>query len=216
MVRPVAVVVQSTERLMYPIARPPRQRYRALILQFHIIGFEGVVQSDTAENVHHLVLRGYYGVPDCGVACTDWQDAVRAAAEANSTDVPAMPPICSQMDHANMYAWAPNVDGVALPEEAGFRFGNATGGFASVAVNTHYDNPGEVTGLVDNSGVRVYYTEELRPMDMGMIILGDPNATLRGEPIAGGKTSVSFGCPSSCTEEHFEVCMIRVGVDAQE
>lgn len=177
------------------------------LFQFHIVGFEGVVQSDTSEYVHHLVLRGWYGVPDCGAACIEWQNAVAAAAEANSSDVPTMPSICSQMDYANMYAWAPKIDGTALPEEAGFRFGNATGGFASVAVNTHYNNPNGDTGVVDNSGVRMYYTEELRPHDMGMIILGDPNATLRGTPIADGKTSISFGCPGSCSEKHFKVCV---------
>eukprot|EP00903_Cladosiphon_okamuranus_P022592 g20787.t1 len=178
--------------------------------EFHIIGFEGVVQSDTAQYVHHLLLTAYYGVADCGVACFEWRNAVRAAVEVNSTDIPAMPPICSRMDFANIYAWAPNVDGVALPEEAGFLFGNATGGFVSVAVDIHYDNPNEVTGLVDNSGVRVYYTEELRPMDMGIITLGDPFLSLIGEPLPQGKSYVAFGCPSSCTEEHFEVESVTI------
>eukprot|EP00903_Cladosiphon_okamuranus_P022591 g20786.t1 len=180
------------------------------VIAFHIIGFEGVVQSDTAQYVHHLLLKAYYGVADCGFACFEWRNAVRAAAEANSTDVPAMPPICSQMDFAHIFAWAPNVDGVALPEEAGFLFGNATGGFASVAVDIHYDNPNEVTGLVDNSGVRVYYTDELRPMDMGIVTLGDPFLSLIGEPLPQGKSYVAFGCPSSCTEEHFEVESVTI------
>eukprot|EP00752_Nemacystus_decipiens_P015392 g13725.t1 len=178
------------------------------VTAFHIVGFEGVVQSDTSDYVHHLVLRGWYGVPDCGAACMEWQNAVAAAAEAKSTDVPAMPPMCDQMDFADMYAWAPKIDGVALPEEAGFRFGNDTGGFASVEVGTHYNNPSGDEGLVDNSGVRVFYTEELRPHDMGTMLLGyvsDPTGILVQEPIADGKTSFSFGCPGSCTEEHFEI-----------
>ncbi len=145
---------------------------------------------------------------DCGAACIEWEDAVEAAAEANSSDVPAMPSNCGQIDYVSMYGWAPKIDGTELPAEAGFRFGNNTGGFASVAVSTHYNNPNEDAGVVDNSGVRVYYTEELRPHDMGTMILGDPNLGLFGTPIPDGKMSISFGCPGSCTEDHFEVCCV--------
>ena len=72
-------------------------------------------------------------------------------------------------------------------------------------INTHYNNPNGDTGVIDSSGVRVYYTEELRPMDMWVLLLGDPAQVLLGTPLSEGKTSLSFGCPSSCTEEHFDV-----------
>lgn len=35
--------------------------------------------------------------------------------------------------------------------------------------------------------------------------LGDPYVVLEGVPIPDGKTGISFTCPSSCTEENFEV-----------
>ena len=184
------------------IARSP-SNLSPVFVQFHVVGFEGVVETDTSEYVHHLVVRGYHA-PDCGMECLGWELDVAAAAE-NSTNFPEIPAKCAQVDYTAMFVWTPGVDGVAMPEEAGFRFDNSSGGFASVLVNTHFDNPNGDAGVVDSSGVRVYYTEKLRPMDMGMMILGDPFITLLGTPISNGRTSFSFGCPSSCTEEHFEV-----------
>ncbi|CAM9780153.1 unnamed protein product, partial [Laminaria digitata] len=67
-------------------------------------------------------------------------------------------------------------------------------------LQTHYNNPDEIEGLVDDSGVRVYYTNELRPINMGVIQLGDPFVTLDGVAVPEGKSSFSFQCPSSCFE----------------
>ena len=94
---------------------------------------------------------------------------------------------------------------MALPDDVGFLLGNDSGRFVSLSVQAHYNNPDEVEGLIDNSGVRVYYTEELRPIDMGVIQLGDPFVLLDGTAVPDGKSSYSFQCPSSCFEEHFEV-----------
>ena len=75
----------------------------------------------------------------------------------------------------------------------------------------HYNNPEFDEGVIDNSGVRVYYTEELRAMHAGLLQLGDPSVAL-ADPSLGydvlpdGKSLYSFSCPSSCSEQYFEVC----------
>lgn len=112
--------------------------------QYHAIGFEGVLQDDTPEFVHHLVLTG-------------------------------------------------------------FLFGNESGGLNSLRVQVYYDNPDGVSGKNDSSGVRVDYTEELRPMNMGLVKLGDPQGALHPQPLPDGKSVYSFGCPGTCTETYFEV-----------
>ncbi|CAN0228748.1 unnamed protein product, partial [Hapterophycus canaliculatus] len=71
-------------------------------------------------------------------------------------------------------------------------------------LQTHYNNPNGDVGMRDSSGVRVYYTEDLRPSDMGVIKLGDPRVTLDGTYLPDGKYGLSFNCPSSCTEDNFE------------
>ena len=97
------------------------------------------------------------------------------------------------------------MDNEQLPEDVGFRFGSGSGGYTSVEVQTHYNNPDGNEGIIDSSGVRIYYTEELRPMDMGVLALGDPFVGLSGIPLPDGKSSVMFECPGSCTDENFEV-----------
>lgn len=73
-------------------------------------------------------------------------------------------------------------------------------------VQTHYNNPDLDEGLQDNSGVRVYYTEEPRAMDAGILQLGDPFLMLEDMEIPDGKSKFAFECPQSCLEENFEVC----------
>ncbi len=37
--------------------------------------------------------------------------------------------------------------------------------------------------------------------------LGDPYIALEGQSLPDGKSGYSFLCPSSCTDENFEVCV---------
>ena len=120
--------------------------------------------------------------------------------------------ICDNYNFADIFLWAPGSSNIALPDDVGFLLGNASGRFLSVALQTHYDNPDEVEGLIDDSGVRVYYTEELRPINMGVIQLGDPFIILDGVAVPAGKSSYSFQRPSSCFEEHFEVRNLYFGM----
>lgn len=83
----------------------------------------------------------------------------------------------------------------------------------SLGVQIHYNNPSLVNGVMDRSGVRLYYTEELRAMDAGLLQIGDPLVAL-GDPTYGltmlpdGKSMYSFLCPSSCSDQHFKVSCV--------
>ncbi|CAM9884553.1 unnamed protein product, partial [Laminaria digitata] len=128
--------------------------------QYHAIGFEPIVSSGTEEYVHHLVLQAYT-VDHCGEACSNDTDSTTSSS-----------PLCESYDFANIFLWAPGSSDVVLPDDVGFLLGNDSGRFLSVGLQTHYNNPDEVEGLIDDSGVRVYYTDELRPINMGVIQLG--------------------------------------------
>ncbi len=54
-----------------------------------------------------------------------------------------------------------------LPENIGFRAGPSDSSMRWLEVQIHYDNPNSHTGIVDNSGVRIYYTDQLRQYDAG-------------------------------------------------
>lgn len=215
--------------------------------QYHVIAFEGLLQADTAEYVHHLVLAGFYGAPDCGKACSEWLDEMFASEDGSSSSSSStfeegqqralysspsgssypsddsstvsfteyfenlnitLPSFCSNYgEEADIFLWAPGLSNLELPDDVGFLFGNESGGFNSLNIQTHYNNPDGVSGETDSSGVRVYYTEELRPMQMGVMKLGDPSVALADQPLPDGKSSFSFGCPGTCSETNFEVSM---------
>ncbi|CAN0322479.1 unnamed protein product [Ectocarpus fasciculatus] len=118
-----------------------------------------------------------------------------------------LPSFCSNFDDltfADIFLWAPGTSNLELPDDVGFLFGNESGGFNSLNIQTHYNNPDGVSGMNDSSGVRVYYTEELRPIQMGVLKLGDPHVDLAEQSLPDGKSSFSFGCPGTCTETNFE------------
>ncbi len=170
------------------------------ITQYSVIGFEGLIQSDTAEFVHHLVVTGWSDTPDCWQTCDRWfienfgssesgsyssssptpspshssggpsSSSSRSYTSATATYFESqnitLPSFCTS--DADIFPWAPGASNVELPVDLGFAFGNASGGITSVSIETHYDNPEGIEGMVDSSGVRVYYSEEPRPIEMGV------------------------------------------------
>ena len=104
-----------------------------------------------------------------------------------------------------IYPWAPGAEKFILPENAGFRFG--LNGYKSFQIQMHYDNPVLLSGKVDNSGLRLHYSTELREHDAGVMQIGDPFVNLMSlSPVATGSDGISqwdFSCPSSCTEKQF-------------
>ncbi|CAM9945358.1 unnamed protein product [Scytosiphon promiscuus] len=135
-----------------------------------------------------------------------YQSLSAMVAEYNVT----LPSFCEDYNFADLFVWTAGGHGLDLPDDVGFLLGNSSSGFSSISMETHYNNPDGVTGLTDSSGVRVYYTEELRPMDMGILKFGDPKLVLDQVPMPDGKSGISFNCPSSCTDEHFEAEEVQI------
>ena len=139
-----------------------------------IIGIEPVVDLATAKYVHHFVVHASFKAmtPDDGC---DALDAIDIA-----------------------YAWAPGEPPFAVPENLGEPFGNGTG-FMTFLIQIHYNNPFLDDGALDNSGVRFYYTEEAREIEMGYLQLGDPFVALDQAPVGDGLMEHSFVCNPSCS-----------------
>merc|ERR1712032_548686 len=91
-----------------------------------------------------------------------------------------------------------------LPSEVGFRAGGHAGSsLQSFEIQTHYDNPGGVTTLVDNSGVRIFRTLTLRQHAAGVMALGDPFVRMSDTPVRvpAGDSKFEFECNSAFTAE---------------
>mmetsp|Transcript_30630 Transcript_30630/g.93616 ORF Transcript_30630/g.93616 Transcript_30630/m.93616 type:complete len:738 (-) Transcript_30630:145-2358(-) len=102
-----------------------------------------------------------------------------------------------------LYLWAPGGEPLAMPPEAGFRVG--PGSVVSLRLEVHYNNPGLIADQVDNSGISLYYTRELRPHDAGMALLGDFTGFIYGSDVAGasGMSRHRFACTPGCTQDYF-------------
>jgi hypothetical protein len=64
----------------------------------------------------------------------------------------------------------------------------------------HYDNPKEIKNIVDDSGVKLYFTRQLRQHDLGLLTLGTEGtaSSLQIPPKSNDFISSSI-CDSFCT-----------------
>lgn len=95
------------------------------------------------------------------------------------------------------FAWAPGDLPIALPLNLGGPLG--AGGFVSYRIQVHYNNPGEIAGVLDSSGVKIFWTRQIREFDLGVLQLGDPILNLSGSSVGDGLTSHDFQCGSQCS-----------------
>lgn len=134
-----------------------------------MIGGTPVIPEETARFIHHFLV---YAQKDCS------RESFRT--------------------RSLIYAWAPGNDGFALPDDVGFPLFDGTDRQA-LYVQIHYNNPDEIAGMRDSSGVRIYYTHDERMHQAGMLEVGDPLVGLNGQPVGDGLSKFEFTCPSACS-----------------
>lgn len=87
--------------------------------------------------------------------------------------------------------WSKGYDGECHSKEYGFPVG--TGGYNSVLLQLHWNNPEKTAGMVDSSGMTLYLTENLRPNNAMVLMTGQFSLS-----IPPHQPSVSFN--GSCTQ----------------
>ncbi len=147
----------------------------------NIIGYEFNIDPETVKYMHHIVLYGHY---DDG---------------------------CSSYYRSPIFAWAPGSDFLSFPQSSGFIVGGANR-FRALTMQYHVDNKDLDTGKFDKgTGVRIYTTaKETIAVEIGMMQIGDPFVQLGGKKVGDGLTKHEFECPSSCTQNRFNVDEIMV------
>jgi Copper type II ascorbate-dependent monooxygenase, N-terminal domain/Copper type II ascorbate-dependent monooxygenase, C-terminal domain/DOMON domain len=141
--------------------------------ELHIIGIEPIIDARTSEHVHHFTLYG---------------DERELSGDQN----------CNLLYNL-IFGWAPGDIPIPLPPNAGIPLGKS--GMISFSLQIHYDNPDFVTGLLDNSGTKIYYTTKKRQYDIGIIQIGDPFISLYGTQV-GSPAFISrhtFDCRDDCS-----------------
>jgi len=124
----------------------------------HMYRYEPVIQKGHENLVHHMLL--YY--------CTNHVEASMSGASFNCYQ--SRP---AQLQHCNsvMISWAIGGQAFNFPGHVGFSLSTAQDpGF--FVMETHYDNPAYRGDFVDDSGIRIFLTSEIRQHDAGLIELG--------------------------------------------
>ncbi|XP_048358837.1 putative DBH-like monooxygenase protein 2 [Sphaerodactylus townsendi] len=121
----------------------------------HIYKFEAVITPRNETIVHHILV---YACGNASVLPTGVSDCYGGD--------PAFA-LCSQV----LVGWAVGGGSYMFPDETGISIGTPQDP-QWVRLEIHYSNFDFIPDLIDNSGIRVYYTPELRPYDMGVLHTG--------------------------------------------
>ncbi|CAH8874731.1 unnamed protein product [Trichobilharzia szidati] len=153
--------------------------------EHHIIKYESDIIPASQGLVHHMEIfrcPGNANIPHYNAPCNS-----------------EMKPIGLSHCREVIAAWAMGTVGLTFPEEAGIPVGGARGREYAV-IEIHYNNPGNLSGIIDNSGFRLYITSNRRPYDVGVMELGlvySPNSFI--PPRQSQFTLIGY-CDTQCTD----------------
>ena len=180
--------------------------YRApdLHRKHHMIGLEPLIQPGHESYVHHMVLYECHIPEDqveaAGATTADWfqRHVEQPGQPCYSPNMPAEWSFCLA---TNAWAWAVGSSGEWLPEHTGMPLGEEYGGASYFMLETHYDNPALHAPILDNSGIRIHYTDQLREYDTGMVLVGSEVNFLQMIPPKQNLFTSMGQCTAECTQE---------------
>ena len=180
--------------------------YRApdLNRKHHMIALEPLIQPGHEPYVHHMVLYECHVPADqveaAGATTADWfqRHVDQPGQPCYSPNMPAEWSFCLA---TNAWAWAVGSVGERLPEHTGMPLGEQFGGATYFMLETHYDNPALHAPLVDSSGIRIHYTDQLRPYDTGMMLIGSEVNFLQFIPPKQDLFTSIGHCTAECTSQ---------------
>ncbi|XP_002721886.2 putative DBH-like monooxygenase protein 2 isoform X1 [Oryctolagus cuniculus] len=149
----------------------------------HIYKFEPKLAPHNETMVHHILL---YACGNASVLPTGISDCYGAD--------PAFS-LCSQV----IAGWAVGGTSYQFPDDVGISIGTPLDP-QWIRLEIHYSNFHNLPGLYDSSGIRVYYTSQLRKYDMGVLQLGFFTFPIHFIP-PGAESFMSYGL---CKTEKFE------------
>lgn len=101
-------------------------------------------------------------------------------------------------------------EGETLPDNVGIPLGENFGGATYFMLETHYDNPAMHQDLIDNSGIRIYYTDQIREHDTGMLLVGTEVNFLHLVPPLQNEFTTVGRCMTHCTRKVHSVSFVLI------
>ncbi|XP_074009979.1 putative DBH-like monooxygenase protein 2 [Numenius arquata] len=150
----------------------------------HIYKFEPVITPHNISLVHHILV---YACGNASVLPTGIDNCYGANPDFS---------LCSQV----LVGWAVGGETYQFPDEAAISIGTPWDP-QYIRLEIHYSNFDLLPGLIDSSGVRIYYTPELRKYDVGVLQTGIFTFPVHFIP-PGAESYRSYGlCNSSQFDE---------------
>jgi hypothetical protein len=158
----------------------------------HLTQFEILINPKNKNNFHHVL------VYECA---TGFVPEKVISQECGYVYLPS--DVAVNCIRQQIVGWAIGGDPVyKFPLEAGYRLSPSTK-TQYLLVEIHYDNPDLKKDIVDNSGIRFYFTEKLRKHDLGLLTLGAAgNPTSLQIPPKSNKLTSYSTCYPKCTEKY--------------
>ncbi|RWS27720.1 Dopamine beta-hydroxylase-like protein [Leptotrombidium deliense] len=157
-----------------------------LVRKQHIIQYEAVIQPGSEGLVHHMEV--FHCEVAAEITLPDWD---------GSCFDKTMPDILHNCKRV-LAAWALGAGPFSYPEVAGLPFGGHNYS-RYVMLEVHYNNPDLKAGVIDSSGVRLYYTSTLRKYDVGILEIGLEYTDKNSIPPKQAAFALSGYCVSECS-----------------
>uniref|UniRef100_A0AAY4CW32 DOMON domain-containing protein n=1 Tax=Denticeps clupeoides TaxID=299321 RepID=A0AAY4CW32_9TELE len=166
-------------------------RFPEVQKKHHVIRIEPLIQKGHENLVHHILL--YQCDRDLD------EDDLGTGHECYHQNMPDSFQTCETV----VFAWAIGGEGFTYPPHAGLSIGTSIDPFF-VLMEIHYDNPALHQGILDSSGLRFFYSSDLRRYDAGIIETGVWVSLYHMLP-PGMQEYISEGhCTQECLQESLD------------
>lgn len=170
----------------------------ALTKKHHVIAHRPLLTTESEKYVHHINVYKCHVPEGLGKSTSQVfeQYLTHPGADCYASDTPGT---WKQYCMAFIVAFAIGSEGDILPDYLGDPVEPpADGGDIYIKMEVHYDNPLRLP-LNDSSGVRLFYTDELRQYETAMFITGHRRTPFLSIPPHQDQFKISGFCSSDCT-----------------
>ena len=155
-------------------------------LKHHIVAFEGIIDERNVGIVHHMEL--FHCPEDPPKEFQSFSDVCTSEEK----------PIGLRKCRNVIAAWAMGASKFIYPQEAGGIIGGQNYS-KYVVLEIHYDNEKQRDDIIDSSGIRIYYTNQLRKYDAGIMEIGLEYNSKNSIPPKNEAFNLNGYCLSDCT-----------------
>ncbi|XP_070564696.1 DBH-like monooxygenase protein 1 homolog [Ptychodera flava] len=163
----------------------------ALDTKHHMIAYAPIITKGNEANVHHILI----------FQCRFGFNETLHHGIGHQCRTPNMPwewYYC----YMPFVGWAVGGETFYFPENAGFSLGDENDP-THVMVEIHYDNPESLGNIYDSSGIRIFYSSNLREYDANFVVIGQDVNQLLVIPPGVEEFRVNSYCTAEMTQEGF-------------